>query len=411
MIDHLHIIAFTHRNSDVANIGKLHISPENQRERLDLLKATFHISELVFVSTCNRVEYQFISEADWHTAEIQRFFNLLYPQFDVDTCARFASEAEHFVGEKAVLHHVSVASSIDSLVIGEREIITQVREAYEQAKLNGLAGDFLRILTKHSIQTAKQVYTETKISEKAVSIVSIAFQMLKEINFSKDARVLVIGAGVTNTAMIRFLRDFGVSDFYIYNRSLHKAEMLAQEVGGKAYPLSKISEHQNGFDLLVSCTSSEQELVDKTLYYKLLNNETSKKIVIDLALPQDVSNDVLKLENTQAITLSHLQNIADSHLKSRASELKQVEQIIEKSMETFKQLSKERSIEIAMKEVPRSVKQIKETALNIVFKEEINQLDKNAQETLEKILQFMEKKYISVPMKMAKEIITNIPNS
>ncbi len=405
MIKQLHTIAFTHRNLEVSKIGRLHIEQDAVQSRFQILKERLHIDEIMFLSTCNRVEYFLVTNEQVSEAFLLDFFSALYPEFDQEKVTFFAENALIYGKMEAVNHALRVAASIDSLVIGEREIITQVRQAYEQSRDLGLSGDTLRILFRHTIETAKRVYTETKISQKPVSVVSIAYQRLVGMDAPKDARVLAIGSGVTNTAMLRFLKKHGMSNFVIFNRTLEKAQVLAEELGGKAYPLTELNTYQGGFDILVSCTGSEETIVDTELYETLLNGDTSPKITIDLALPSDISEEVHQKFATRSISIDVLQKISDSHFQERSQEVIHVEQILEEANNEFRNIAKLRAIEVAMRPVPQMVKDIRATAFNEIFKNELDQLDPSSMEILEKVVGYMEKKYMSMPMIMAKEIM------
>lgn len=405
MIKQLHTIAFTHRNLEVSKIGVLHIEQDSVRSRFQSVKERLHIDEIMFLSTCNRVEYFLVTNEIVSPEFLFDFFSSLYPDFDEEKVNFFASKAVVYGKMESVNHALRVAASIDSLVIGEREIITQVRQAYEQSRDLGLSGDALRILFRHTIETAKRVYTETKISLKPVSVVSIAYQRLVGMDAPKDARVLAIGAGVTNTAMLRFLKKHGMNNFAIFNRTLEKAEVLAEELGGKAYPLSELENYTGGFDILVSCTGSEDVIVDEKLYSTLLNSESNPKITVDLALPSDISPEVHANYPTRTISIEVLQQISDGHLKERSQEVIHVEQILEEANNEFRNIAKMRAIEVAMRPVPQMVKDIRATAFNEIFKNELDQLDPSSMEILEKVVGYMEKKYMSMPMIMAKEIM------
>lgn len=405
MIKQLHTIAFTHRNLEVSKIGALHIEQDSVQSRFQSVKERLHIDEIMFLSTCNRVEYFLVTNEIVSPEFLFDFFSSLYPDFDEERVNFFASKAVVYGKMEAVNHALRVAASIDSLVIGEREIITQVRQAYEQSRDLGLSGDALRILFRHTIETAKRVYTETKISLKPVSVVSIAYQRLVGMDAPKNARVLAIGAGVTNTAMLRFLKKHGMNNFVIFNRTLGKAEVLAEELGGLAYPLSELENYTEGFDILVSCTGSEDAVVDEKLYASLLNGESSPKITVDLALPSDISPEVHANNPTRNISIEVLQQISDGHLKERSQEVIHVEQILEEANNEFRNIAKMRAIEVAMRPVPQMVKDIRATAFNEIFKNELDQLDPSSMEILEKVVGYMEKKYMSMPMIMAKEIM------
>lgn len=405
MIKQLHTIAFTHRNLEVSKIGRLHIEQDAVQSRFQILKERLHIDEIMFLSTCNRVEYFLVTNELVSEAFLVDFFSALYPEFDTEKVTFFAKNALVYGKMDAVNHALRVAASIDSLVIGEREIITQVRQAYEQSRDLGLSGDTLRILFRHTIETAKRVYTETKISQKPVSVVSIAYQRLVGMDAPKDARVLAIGSGVTNTAMLRFLKKHGMSNFVIFNRTLEKAQILVEELGGEAYPLTALNTYKGGFDILVSCTGAEETIVDAALYETLLNGDSAPKITIDLALPSDISEEVHQKFATRSISIDVLQKISDGHLQERSQEVIHVEQILEEANNEFRNIAKFRAIEVAMRPVPQMVKDIRATAFNEVFKNELDQLDPSSMEILEKVVGYMEKKYMSMPMIMAKEIM------
>lgn len=390
---------------EVSEIGKLHIDSDSVKSRFELVKSEMNIDEIMFLSTCNRVEFFIVINDPITPRFINQFFTTLYPSFSEISIQYYAENAVVYSKLEVVNHALRLASSIDSLVIGEREIITQVREAFENSRAMGLSGDTLRILFRHTIETAKRVYTETKISQKPVSIVSIAYQKLIGMDVSKEVRVLAVGAGVTNTAMLRFLKKHGMSKFVIFNRTVEKARALAEELGGKAFPLSDLPTYTGGFDLLVTCTGAEQTIIDSSLYQHLLQGDTSSKITIDLSLPSDISQQVHEEFLTKSISIDVLQRISDSHLKDRSEEIIHVESIINEAINEFRKIAKMRAIEIAMRPVPQMVKDIRSTAFNEVFKEDLKQLDPSSMEVLEKVVGYMEKKYMSMPMIMAKEIM------
>ena len=406
----LHIIAFTHRNLDVNKIGLLHIEKEDQLGHLDRLKQTLQLNELQFLSTCNRVEITFVKQHKLDSEYVHQILSLIYPKLVPIQLEEFVHRAETYSGKQAVNHALSVASSIDSMIIGEREIITQVRTAYEHCRDLGLTGDFIRLLMKQVIQCAKQVYTETSISTKPVSVVSLAYHHMKRMNIPLDARILIIGAGVTNTTMCRFLKKHGFRNFHVFNRTHERAEKLANEIKGTAYALSELGKFDKGFDVIITCTAAKHHVLTPELYEFILQNEAHERVIIDLAIPQDLDASILNAHPINYLSIEYLQKISNENLKERSKEILHVEQIIADAMEAFENLFKERKVEIAMKDVPQQVKEIKNMAYETVFREDLDQLDPQAKELLDKIIGYMEKKYISGPMKLAKEIILKNAN-
>jgi glutamyl-tRNA reductase len=405
LLSELHTIAFTHRRFEASKIGVLHIEEADQAARLLALKARFDIPELLFISTCNRVEISFFATDEITNSWLFDFLQALYPSINSSTITDYLINLELYKEEKAIEHAFSVASSIDSMIVGEREIITQVRTAYEHCRKAGLTGDRFRLLMKHVIETAKKVYTETSIATKPVSVVSLAYQHLKRLNIGLDARILVIGAGVTNTTMCRYLKKHGFKNFAVFNRTVAKGQLLADELKGVNHRLEELSNYKMGFDVIISCTGTDFHVISPEIYSSLLNGEVDKKIVIDIAIPQDLNPIIAENHSLTHISVDVLQKISNQNLKERTKEVDHVMQIIEIALIDFRTKVKERDVEVAMKSVPKQVKDIKATAINDVFKTEIENMDKQSREVLEKVIGYMEKKYISGPMKLAKEII------
>lgn len=398
------IIAFTHKNTDVNDIGKLHVEESALLGRLASLKDTIRLDELLYLSTCNRVEFMISNHEKLNNIFLKKFFSAFDSTW-TDTEINWAIEnAQLFEGDDAMRHLFNVASSIDSLVVGEREIITQVRNAYDKCNELGLTGDIIRLAIKKTIETAKDVYTHTGIAHNPVSVVSLAYRKLRALNVKQDARFLIIGSGITNTTMAKYLNKHKFANFTVFNRTLENAQKLAAELNGKAYPLSELKNFKEGFDIIVTCTGASESVITPEIYKSLVGSDRSKKVVIDLAIPNDLDGDILNNYDVNLIAINNLQEVAKENLLAREQEMQACNAIIEKNIEEFKQELKARKVVLAMSEVPNKVKEIRETA-NQVFAKELSNLDIESKEVLDKILAYMEKKYISVPMKMAKDIL------
>jgi len=397
------IIAFTHKTTDISNIGRMHIDSENRKNRLENLMGD-NISELMYLSTCNRVEFIFVTENKLNNYFLHSFFTNFSNQWSKDDIDWAIQNCSIFEGEDAVRHMFHIASSLDSLVIGEREIITQVRKAFDECSCFGITGSIVRLLINKTIESAKEVYTKTQIAKNPISIVSLAYRKLRELGLKDNSRILIVGAGETNTRMCKFLSKHGLKNLTIFNRTFEKAESLANHIGGNPLPLKKLSDFKEGFDLLVTCTGSEEYLITPEIYKSLLANENSKKTIIDLAIPYDVDPLVIENHPTNYIEIQGLKEISEINSKKREEELSVCESLIEKQVIDFKQSFKERKVELAMSEVPQKIKEIKDTAVNEVFSKELESMTSDSKEVLDKMLAYIEKKYISVPMKMAKQI-------
>lgn len=265
----------------------------------------------------------------------------------------------------------------------------------------------MRMVMTHVVKTAKEVYTQTKISKNPISVVSLAYRKLRDLKMCSSSRILIIGAGETNKNICKYLQKHKYSNFAIFNRTLEHAESLAKELNGVAYSLSELQTYKQGFDAIITCTSAVSPIITKEIYESLLIGETEKKVIVDLAIPNDTCPEVLASNPVHFIEVRGLQEVANLNMQERYQELVHAEQIIDQSINEFKPLLKQRQIELAMRDVPLKIKEIRSVAVNSVFANDIGQLDTNSREVLEKIMNYMEKKYISVPMVMAKEILVN----
>ena len=403
-MNNIKVIAFTHKNLEVSQIGQLHIGDNQLAQRLEALKQKMQIQELMFLSTCNRVEFIMVSNDHFDKNYVFFFLKSLYSDYEQDTIERFVQASEIFEGTEAVAHILRVATSIDSMVVGEREIITQVRSAFENNRSLGLTGDTIRILLRHTIETAKKVYTHTAIATNPVSIVSLAYSRLKETNANLDSRILILGAGSTNTTFSKFLLKHGFTNFAVFNRTLSNAQKLASDLNGEAHTLNELSSYNKGFDVLITCTGSEEPIITKAIYEQLLNGDTSKKIIVDLAIPYDTAPEIIEKHHIKHITVSDLKEISEINLQRRIQEVHHVQKILDDALADFNLIYRNRQVELAMRTVPEKVKEIRQTT-QAVFAKDLEKLDPQTTELLSKMMDFMEKKYLSVPMKMAKEIL------
>lgn len=403
-MDVFKIISITHRLAPLDLIGKLHLDEANQKECLPNLKLKFEFAELMFLSTCNRVEFVICSEQPINAQLLSEIFLNINSKLNTEELKNLNNSAIIYQGEDALAHMFEVSASLDSLVVGEREIITQVRKSYEFCNLLGTTGDTIRLAIKQTIETAKRVYTETDIAKNPVSVVSLAYRQLRSLGIKNNAKFVFVGAGETNANMAKYLKKHQFANLTVFNRTLKNAQKLAQELNGTACELSKIKDFKDGFDVLITCTGSQEPIITQEIYKSLIGNDTSKKVIVDLALPSDIDKDVVENNDVFYIDIEALKKQATENLLKREKEIDSCKLIIKEKVEEFKHLFNERKIEIAFGEVPKQIKYIKETALNEVFAKELDLMDNESKLVLEKVLNYMEKKYNALAIKTAKKV-------
>ena len=404
-MDRIQVIGFNHNTIDLDAIGSLHISPDHMYDELSRVKEAMNFSELVYLSTCNRVEFYIAANYEINKLQLDDFFKTLYHDKDVDF-EPLSGSAKIWTGINAVNHIIEVASSIDSMVIGEREIITQIKSAFDFSQKNGLSGDLMRLVEKQTIQTAKKVYNSTFIADKSVSVVGLAFKELMSIGVNENSNILIVGAGATNKTMCKLLSENGVKNFTIFNRSEKRGKALAENMNGSFHLLSELQNFNGPWDVMVTCTASESAIITDEIYSKI-NSGGGKKVVVDLAIPNDVDPIVIEKNDIDYISIQHLKEISSNNLIARKKELLKVRQIIFEGVESFKDLYERREIELKLHFIPKQLKSIREKATQEIFSKDLETLDDRSKEVLDKVLNYMEKKYVGVPMKMAKELLTD----
>ncbi|MBK8502285.1 MAG: glutamyl-tRNA reductase [Saprospiraceae bacterium] len=395
MLSTIHILTVSHKELSLDRLpdySVVHHDEQQLRTRLLEIKHRHNLDELFYLNTCNRVLYLFVQKQPVDDDFINEFF--------ID---RATDSIKHYRGEKAVFYLFQVASSIHSMVVGEREIITQLRTAYEQQRKWMLSGDALRLLIQHTIRAAKKVYAATKIGEKPVSVVSLAVQRLLEFKISSSIPIILVGAGTTNQLVVRHLTKKGFRNISVYNRSKHKAQQLVQGLAGKWGSLDDLISHDLEFGCLIACTGAPGPTVTPDLANKLAKGKIQEKIWIDLGLPSDIDTSLHHEYPDRVINLHSLQEVAKTNLGIRAKEICQANDILEAAMTNFGQSLVQRRIEKAFTKIPIQIRDIKEKALTEVFKRDLDSLDLQTKEVISKMMNYMEKKCISVPMKAARE--------
>lgn len=408
MLAKYNILTVTHKRTNLKDIGDFVIKVDDQdelRQELEQLKAQFNLDELFYLPTCNRVMYFFATNQQVDERFISHFFQRINPNMRMELVDELEDVVYHYQGEEALKHFFDVASSIDSLVIGERQILRQLREAYELCHSWGTTGEYIRLLFKQAVVAAKAVYNRTRIGDKPVSVVSLAFQQMLKAHVHKDDRVLLVGAGQTNQLVGKFLSKYAFSNITVFNRSLDKAGQLAQSLNGRALPLSDLSDYQEGFDCLIVCTGATEPIITASLYEKLLRSDTKRKVVIDLSIPNNVAEAAVEQFDFEYIEVEGLRNLAKQNLAFREREVERAHKVLNEYIQQMPALIKQRQIELAMRQVPIEIKAVRERAMNEVFHKEVATLDDQTKALMEKMLTYMEKKCIGIPMKAAREAV------
>ena len=317
-------------------------APVEVRERLAVRSSLLHchgcrlklnagLEEVVLISTCNRVEV-YGATSSWVQGKVFRIFQQLCPDLGV-TPYVYVKE-----GADAVEHLFSVASGLDSMVIGETEITGQVKNAYQAAQQFGLTGRVLNRWFQTALQVAKEVRTHTGIGRGATSVGSVAVDLARKVFAGdlSDKTVMILGVGKMGEACVRHLAKSGVRSVLVANRSLERAQALAAEFGGRALSLDERLAALTEADIVVSSTGSPTTVLHKSEIAGVLAARANRPLVlVDIAVPRDIAPDVEELDNVYLYNIDHLEAIVRENSRMREQELSKCNAIIARRVSTL----------------------------------------------------------------------------
>ena len=290
-------------------------------------------TEALLLTTCNRVEVYAVSHKRISTDEIAR---CLMRKIDTDP-HDYAPPFYRYEADKCVQHLFRVASALDSMVVGESEILGQAKKAYESARKSGAAGPCLHRLFQRAFRVAKQVRTHTEIARGAVSVASVAVDLAQRI-FGKlgDCKVLVLGAGETSERTARALVSRGARDLRVSNRSMDRACEVAQAVGGRTVPFEEWPTQCREIDILITSTASETPLLTRDKLAPMLRERLDRPLfIIDIAVPRDVDPSVNELEGVYLYDIDSIRSVAEQSLALRRQQVAAAEAIIAEHVTDF----------------------------------------------------------------------------
>jgi glutamyl-tRNA reductase len=325
-----------HRSADDVR-ERLAFSPVQAGQALVTLRARFPGTEAVLLSTCNRVEMYTAVEETNQGPTHQQVAEFLAGFHGIGVYEIFDDLFER-TGEDAVLHLFTVAASLDSMVVGEPQILSQVKQAYELACQHESAGPVTHAMFQAALRVAKRVANETSIAQKRVSIPSVAICDFARQIFERfdDKKVLVLGAGEMAEETLRYLADEGAHDVTILNRSLSRAQQLAAQWKGRAAPWEELSAVLVEADLVISTTGATEPIMRLADYRRLEPQRFQRPLfILDLAMPRDFDRTIGNCLNVYLYSIDDLRQACQRNLAERQKEFPRALAIIEQEAGQF----------------------------------------------------------------------------
>jgi glutamyl-tRNA reductase len=329
---HLFLLGVSHRTAPVDLRERLDFSSGDLGAAVEALAARPAAAESVVLSTCNRSEIYVASEDPLRARQDVVAFLTDYHRLPEDA---FLPHIFTFGDAAAASHLFRVAAGLDSLVVGEPQILGQVKEAFQTASQRRATGPVLTKLFNWSFGVGKRVRTETALGEGAVSVSFAAVALARKIfGRLQGRRVLVIGAGEISTLTAQHLRSQGVGEMIIASRTAANAETLADAVGGRAVPMSDMMTAMATADIVITATGSQRPILMRQHVEGVLRRG-SPLFIIDLAVPRDVEAAVGDIEQVFLYNVDDLQNIVQENISRRSAEIKQAEAIVAEEVSRF----------------------------------------------------------------------------
>lgn len=327
------VIGVNHRSGPVTLLERLTIAESAMPKALHSLVVRDDIREAVVLSTCNRTEvYAVVERFHGAYSDIRDFLCETSGITPDEISPHLYSQHD----DDAIAHLFAVASGLDSAVLGESEIVGQVRDAWEIAMEEGASRSVLNLLFRYALEVGKRARTETAISRSTASVSHAAVEMSEEIIGSLDGRhILVVGAGEMGEGVATALARAGAHHVTVVNRTTERGEALAEKVGARVSTFENLETEISGADVVVACTGAGTHIIDADMVRRARNGIDSPLLIVDIALPRDVDAKVGTIDKVTLRDLDDLGEWARRGLELRAAEVEEVREIISHEVERY----------------------------------------------------------------------------
>ncbi|MDJ1111411.1 MULTISPECIES: glutamyl-tRNA reductase [Macrococcus] len=331
---HIVVVSVNHKTADVSLREKLAFSESSIQQALSALINQKSILEGVILSTCNRTEIYAVTD-QVHTG---RYYvkSFMSEWFDVDI-ETIKSVTDVKVGNEAIHHLFKVITGLDSIVLGETQILGQIRDSFLLAQSEGTTGTVFNKLFKDAITLAKRAHAETDISSKAVSVSYAAVELSKKIlGKLENKKILIVGAGEMAELALQNLVGSGATDITVINRTAEKAKSLADQYGGRQVSLQELQCALIESDIVISSTSSQEFIITKPMMQDIMKLRKNKSLVlIDIAVPRDIDPKVNDIDLIFNYDVDDLKGLVDANLAERERAAQVIYTMIDKQVMSF----------------------------------------------------------------------------
>jgi len=395
------VVGLNHRTAPVELRERVAVPSSRLDKALHDLSSREHLAEVVLLSTCNRTEI-YARSTKFHSA-VSDVLDFLSEQGGAPP-EQFSEHLYTYYDDSAVSHLFGVAAGLDSMILGEGEILGQVRGAWRQAEAEGASGQALARVFRHAIEVGKRVRTDTAIGRSALSVSSAAVALAERTMFSLRGRsVLILGAGDVAEGLGRALVAAGVGDVVVANRTHARAVALADRLGGRAVPLGDLPDVLTRVDVLLTATDSSEVHVERADVEAVMERRGgSPLLIVDVAVPRDVDPGAGEVDGVTLHDVDDLHELTEAALDSRRREIGTVREIIGEELERFQTDRAAREVVPLVTELRAHAEDIRQAELTR-FRAKIDALPPEARGVVDALTQGIVNKLLHEPTVRLKE--------
>ncbi len=401
------MVGCSHHRTPVELRERLAFSNEQAVSAMHALSRKFPGTESVLLSTCNRVElYAAASENEVAIPKPAELVKFLAEFHQVDSELLFKHLVQ-FDDREAIQHLFTVAASLDSMIVGEAQIIAQVKQAYELARTAEHTGPITHAMFQHASFVAKRVASETMIQRRRISVPSVAVSEVAAEFFERfdDKQITLIGAGEMGEETLRYLLEAGAKRITIVNRSTQRAAELAQKLAGKVVPWEFLPEQLQEADLVISTTGAAQPIVDLEMFQSIWRRRRQRTmLILDLAVPRDFASEIGEIDDVYLYTVDDLQRACERNRSLREQEWPKAKRIIDEETERFMNDLRHRSTGPVIQRLREQAESIKQAELNRLMGRLQNRgLDDSVREEIKVAIDRVVNKLLHPPLQSLRE--------
>ena len=394
----INVAGVNHSTTPIEIRERLAVSNEHLADALSLLHG--HVSQGLILSTCNRIEVYSVLESSDSSQPGMDFFKAWANISDSD----LSSYIYRYRNEAAVRHLFGVASGLDSMIIGEFEILGQVKNSLQEAEKAGMAGHPLRALVNQALRVGRQVREKTGISKNALSVSSVAVDLAaKAMGDLTRCKALVIGTGEAGKLVAKALKERGIVQITATSRSYEKASALAKTLGGSSVDIGSLGQELIGCDIAISCTGAPHLILDlKTLETAMSARVNQPLVIIDIAVPRDVDPEVGRLDNVFLYDIDDFTHISQHNRKQRETETHKAMEIIESEVNRFASQWQTLEVKPIISSLAGKAEAIRQAQLKSTLKK-LRRLSEEERQSLEAMTKAIVQKILHDPIQHLKK--------